>query len=193
MLSPGAPIVRKFPFAFDTPDILTGAALYTPTVDDILIDAWIEIDTAWDGTTPFGDFGTFGGGAGNLGFLRGLSNFAVDMTQADDATDPGAGFLWGVGWSRMGDNGVLGGITDSVGHGVLFETDAIASVPQAATPLVTNGTNSSNSHLGQRSIGKFTAANPVQVVVSQDGTNTGADPGSTQGAAILYLVTATPA
>jgi hypothetical protein len=40
---------------------------------------------------------------------------------------------------------------------------------------------------------KFTAADPIKVCVSQDGTNTGADPASTQGAGVLYLVTATPA
>lgn len=40
--------------------------------------------------------------------------------------------------------------------------------------------------------GKFTAADAIKVVVSQNGSSTGADPGATQGAAVLYLVTATP-
>lgn len=52
---PGVSIVRRFPFAFDTASLTTGAPLYTPTVNDILIDGWVEIVTAWDGTTPQGD------------------------------------------------------------------------------------------------------------------------------------------
>lgn len=77
-------VVRSFVFDFATADILTGAALYTPTVGDVLLDAWIEIDVAWDGTTPRGDIGLF---AETTGFYAEMSSF-VDMTLADasDAT-----------------------------------------------------------------------------------------------------------
>jgi hypothetical protein len=54
----GVPRVLAFPFAFDTPDLLTGAAVYTPTIGAVLLDAWVEIDIAWDGTTPLCDVGT---------------------------------------------------------------------------------------------------------------------------------------
>lgn len=47
---------------------------------------------------------------------------------------------------------------------------------------------------GQRNVpARFANTDPIEVVVSQDGSIGGADPGSTVGAAILYLVTATPA
>ncbi len=152
----GAPVVRAFPFAFDTPNILTGAALYTPTIGDILLDAWIEIDTAWDGTTPLGDVGTFAGESS--GFYGGTTS-AVDMKSA----------------SRP----------DNIVTGVLsFRNGALAQEAQ---------TGAAPTPLSAAVIGKLTSANPIKVCVSQDGTNTGADPGSTQGAAVLYLVTATPA
>ena len=34
-----------------------GIAFYTPTVNDVLLDAWISVLTAFDGTTPLGDVG----------------------------------------------------------------------------------------------------------------------------------------
>jgi hypothetical protein len=39
---------------------------------------------------------------------------------------------------------------------------------------------------------RFASSSPLKVVVSQDGTDTGADPGSTQGAAKLYVLTSGP-
>src|ERR1700741_1647863 len=79
----GILIVRAFPFAFDTPDLLTGVALYTPTVGDILLDAWIEVFEAWDGTTPKGDLGTFTGGRFGV-WSNG--NAPLDLTQVDDTS-----------------------------------------------------------------------------------------------------------
>lgn len=45
-------VTRVFPFAYNTAGILTGAAIYTPTVGDIIYDWWVQVSTAWDGTTP---------------------------------------------------------------------------------------------------------------------------------------------
>jgi hypothetical protein len=36
----------------------SGFTLYTPVVGDILMDAYVEITTAWNGTTPTADVGT---------------------------------------------------------------------------------------------------------------------------------------
>lgn len=57
--------VRVIAKAFDhtTAGLATGAALYTPTIGDQLIQAWVEFDTAFDGTTPKADFGAFIGGS----------------------------------------------------------------------------------------------------------------------------------
>jgi len=57
-----------------------GIAVYTPTINDRWLDAWIEVDTPWDGTTPKGDFGQLSGSAfGVLGDIAG----ACDMTNVD--------------------------------------------------------------------------------------------------------------
>jgi hypothetical protein len=62
----GATVVRAFPFAFDAAGLATGLALYTPTAGDKLLDAWLEIDTVWNGTTPLADVGVLSGGTGWL-------------------------------------------------------------------------------------------------------------------------------
>jgi hypothetical protein len=155
----GSPRVLKFPFAYDTPGLLTGHAIYTPTIGDILLDAWFEIDTAWDGTTPLGDCGAFVGV--NYGAFAACTG-AVHMS-AEDQEVAGTGLLFSAAAANIPNELALAGI--------YWNGDALVTT---------------------RAILKFTAANPIKVVVSQDGTNTGADPVSTQGAAILYLVVATP-
>lgn len=58
----GNVLVRgPFSFSFNTPGLANGVEFYTPTVGDILHDAWIEIETAFDGTTPLADIGSFAG------------------------------------------------------------------------------------------------------------------------------------
>jgi len=147
-----APVVRKFPFAFNTPNLLTGVEIYTPTVGDILLDAWLQIDTSWDGTSPMFDFGSFVGG--NPGFYGG-GNVPMNVGSGQDS-DPGTGFKIG-----HANNDLL-----------------IQDVPGLANQRIVPGI--------------FTTADPLKVVVSQNGTPTGDDPGGTQGAAILYIVTVTP-
>jgi len=87
----GSPVVRKFSFVFNTANLTTGAALYTPTVGDVLLDAWIEVDTAWDGTTPLADIGLFTAGGPPQGlFANALANpSTVDMTKADTSSVTG--------------------------------------------------------------------------------------------------------
>ena len=168
------------PFAFDTPNLLTGAAVYTPTVGDLLLDAWFEIDTAWDGTTPLGDFGMFS--SGGTGWLAHLSHLPPsDMTEADSPFE--AGMLMGQTTSSLG---ALDAQYQVGGSGIWSATGSSSPIPLSYSPGANLGEGGRLAPL------KFTAANPIKVVVSQDGRNTGADPASTQGAAILYLVVATP-
>ncbi len=59
--------------------ILAGVPFYTPVIGDIILDGWLEITTAWDGTA-FGDFGpSLAVTYGVLGFEVGTCN----MGQAD--------------------------------------------------------------------------------------------------------------
>lgn len=88
----GTYLIRKFTFAFNTANLTTGAALYTPTVGDILYDAWIEVDTAWDGTTPLADVGLFTAGGPPTGLFAvagGGPAIIVDMTVADSSSTTG--------------------------------------------------------------------------------------------------------
>lgn len=172
----GSPVVRKFAFAFNTANILTGASLYTPTIGDVLLDAWVLIDTAWNGTTPRGDVGLFLPDAD--GFFH-----VLDPTMVILMDDPG--------------DTVSNGLFQSAGATTI--SAAMTVVNMAQYMLEVNGAGpgfklaSDPAGIGP-SIwpGRFATTDPIKVVVSQDGTPTGADPGSTQGSATLYLITATP-
>lgn len=163
----GAPIVRAFPFAFDTPNLVTGHTVWTPAVGDILIDAWIEVTSAWNGTTPKGDFAQFIGGDTNGCFED--QDAGVDLTVADT--------------------------TDGVAMpaGLLYQAHP-GSQPASLLSMQANSAGSPRAVRPQRRVpAKFTTADPVKVVVTQDGTQGGTDAGATAGAAILYLITCTPA
>jgi hypothetical protein len=147
-------MVRKFPFTFDTPNLLTGAVLYTPTPGDILLNGWIEVNTAWDGTTPTADFG-YADGASAYGWLGDLAFGFCDMTQ-----------------------------TEVTRHGLV--------TGQYPRP---SGLDAHQNGVHARFVPGRLTGDPISVWVSQDGENgfgPGVDPASTQGAAVLYLVTATP-
>lgn len=90
----GALRIHQMPFSFDTPGLAAGISLpfadgYQPLQGDLLCDAWISIDTAWDGTTPQGDISTDFPGIqyyidlSTDGFFKSLGLSAIDMTQAD--------------------------------------------------------------------------------------------------------------
>lgn len=154
----GTPVVRAFAFAYNTANILTGHAVYTPTIGDVLLEAWVEIVTAWDGTTPTGDVGPFLAGDNHNGYLDSMGYGPIDMSAADT---PRAGLRVQTG---------------------LHRSDVRQSI------------FSNNSSDGGRNMpASFATADPIKVCVSQNGQDDGDDPASTQGAAILYLVTVTPA
>jgi hypothetical protein len=75
----GVPRVYKFDFAFDTPDLNDGIAVYTPAVGDVLLDLWVHIDEVFDGTTPFGDFGV--DIAGDSAYLKNMwgASYLLDL------------------------------------------------------------------------------------------------------------------
>lgn len=160
-------VVRKFPFAFDTPGISSGGVdAYTPTVDDILLDAWIEILTPWDGTTPLCDIGPLLDGT-NQGLYR-IWSFEGNSVQMSYPDDP-----------QPGTNIVS-----------VFNQTYGAPNLQALNETYANNAG----HLpGLRWVpGRFSTSDPLKVWVTQNALSDGADPGSTQGTAVLYLVTATP-
>lgn len=159
----GAPVYRAFSFDHSTPGLVAGHAVYTPTIGDLLLDAWIEVDAAWNGTTPKADFGYFDpGNDGGVGLL-GLTWGAVDLTAADVAGRLGLGLLNGNDSSN-------------------------ATIAQQAVSYALPGGPSRGAVPS-----KFATADPIKVCVSADGSVNGSASGATAGSATLYLVTVTPA
>lgn len=148
----GSPTVRQFGVTFNTPNILTGSQLYLPNVGDEILDISVEVDTAWNGTTPLLDVGTF------------LGNTAGLFKKAGNALN------------------VLNAAGQTAGSGILIAGAGMWSLAQLS------------GFLGNFSVvpAKVVAANPLLVVVSQTGANNGLSPGATQGAATIYITTATP-
>lgn len=82
-----------FPFAYNTASLNAGVTAYTATIGQYLLDAWIEVDTAWDGTTPLGDFGI------TTGLYAFSASQALDMTSPDTAAVGTGLLLGGIGGS----------------------------------------------------------------------------------------------
>lgn len=107
--------------------------------------------------------GDFGTFVGTTSGLFGDNDAPLDMTNID-AEHSGAGYRYGFAQSEVGtDLHLLGASGVQGGDGPLFRVAP----------------------------GTFTATNPLKVVVSQDGTIGGDDPGSSQGIARLKFLIAT--
>jgi hypothetical protein len=137
---PGMPTVRKFPFAYNTPGILTGAPLYTPTIGDVLLDAWVAISTLWNGNSPILSIGEFVNGLGSgWGDGPGAAPFQLNLSSLTDVD---------IAKSEFSEQSLF------VPQGISLQTGQklFADTPGAGVsrPL-------------------FTAANPIKVVVSQSG------------------------
>lgn len=107
--STGVPVVKSLVFAFDDAGLADGLPIYTPAVGDILLNAWIEVKTAWDGTTPLGDFGQdlpADTGCGWLCYAR--SQWPMDQADVD-----GQWFAHGLDTQN---SFVTGGATESLGN-----------------------------------------------------------------------------
>jgi hypothetical protein len=161
--TPGVSVVHAFPFAFDTLNILTGAFPvfndgYVQKANDIVLDGWIQVVVAWNGTTPRGDISTQNGVNGF--YCNWVTNNGIDMTSADSTDD---------GWLR--NNGQPGSMLSG-----FIASSGLPTQP-IGRPIPTLMEND----------------NQLCVYVNTTGQQGGGDPGSTQGSAILYLVTATPA
>lgn len=149
----GVAITRgPYSFTYATAGLSAGVAIYTPTIGDILLDAWLELDTLFDGTTP-----------------------RFDMSQYTGSDAPAG--LWGDLYQPIP---LAAGDADTINHGggpLQGNTNVVAL---AVTPN------------GRMAPARFTTADPLLIVCSQDGMRNGTAIDSAQGAARVYLVTATP-
>lgn len=106
----GCPVEFYFDFAWNTANLTTGVTVWTPSAADVaaralLIDAHIEVGTAFDGTTPFADISQFTGSLAPGG-LWSANGSAVVLGYADD-TQGGGGPLN----NGDGSNKALAGMT----------------------------------------------------------------------------------
>ncbi len=129
-----------------------GKVLYTPTIGDVLLDIWVQLDTGWDGTTPVLDVGTFVGNTSGM-FTAQSVTFQPTVGKED---------------------------TEAEGDGVLGSTH----YPSIAAA------SGANSRRFPPAL--FTASSPLLCVVSVGGARLNSPTVSTQGAANIYIVTATP-
>lgn len=160
----GAAIVHAHPFTFDTPGLATGTDVYLPKVGDIWLDAWVEVDTAWDGATPAFDVGYYAQGYG----VFGAGVLPVSLANAD---------YQGLTNLLTGAGAIAAGYVSPV---------TLTSLATKQANFVAGG--------GYRYLpGKWTSDDALAIWVTSTGYPGGADPGATMGAATLYMVTATPA
>lgn len=137
-------------------------------------------------------FATANLAAGVAVYTPTVADLLLDVLVVVDTVWDGTTPLLDVGTAVGTTNGILnfyGGAVqmdiapddETPGTGILF-----SSTP--GTSLVASAAESG----WFRAAGIVTAVNPLKVWVSQDGSAGGADPGASQGAARLYVVTATP-
>lgn len=113
-----------------------------------------------------------------------LIDLWVEITQSWNGTTP----KLDVGTFVESDLGLFSQVSGAVD---LTVTEDIADVGEgyAWNPSVP-ALSGSGISIGYRAVpGKFTAVNPLKVCVSTTGATDGADPGSTQGSAIVHLLT----
>jgi hypothetical protein len=163
---PGIQVVSPgFPFAFDDPGLADGIEVFTPIVGHLLHDAWVEVAEAWDGTTPQCDFGPSTAGYGLLSYQNN-GPFPIDEADQDET-----------------GNAIGAGFTAQASIVTTLQNGLAAQVESRSLP---------DGHYGRRLPARIVVAHPFLVWVSQDGSCGGADPGSTRGSAVLYVVTSAP-
>ncbi len=160
----------KFEFAYNDANLEDGIAAYTPAVGELLLDAAISVTEAWDQPiVPFtfikADIGLFTAGKQPIGYWITSGNIR-DMTIADSLV-------------TLSDSANLGVLTTQGIDGGTTLLAAVSHADGSGFPLT------------------FVSTDPLCVAVC--GVNTdfptdlGVSPGSTQGAATLYMLIGMPA
>lgn len=175
----GAPQLTVHSFAFSDAGINAGKAIHTPVDGEILLNAWLRVTTAFNGTTPFADVGTFVGG--NTGLFGGVAAHPIDLTQVDFAA-PGLGV--NIGLSGPASSG----LHDLDNATTLLEAAGVA------TPFdIGLKTGVTDLHVAPRVLpAAFSTLDPVKVVVSRTGQAGGTAVGGTTGAGAVFLLTVVP-
>lgn len=97
-VTPSPVYIKHYSFDYTTSGLAAGVTVHTPAVGDLILDIGVVITTAFNGTTPKLDIGTFNGG--NVGLFGEVGGAAVDGTKlyADVTDNAGLGIanshLW---------------------------------------------------------------------------------------------------
>lgn len=83
-------LLRSFAFTYQTASLAAGVTIYTPAVGDVIYDIGIAVTTAFNGTTPKLDVGSFNGGTDGL--FKNLAGNPVDGTKLYSAVTHNAGY-----------------------------------------------------------------------------------------------------
>lgn len=166
----GGVTIHKAPFAYNTAGLAAGIVApftdgYVPAVGDLLLDVWVKVITAWDGTTPLFDCGNDDVSDGNLFGSNGLGT-PLDMTKAD-GTD------WGLGAAFLSGTATI----------------AAGGAPSLLSLAYSLGNTANNTNRALPA--EVATTDPFKLWVSTTG-RPGTAPGATQGSAVLYISTATP-
>lgn len=144
----GAPSLVHYTFPFDhtmLTALATGVDVLDLNIGDTLFEIWMEIDIAFNGTTPKGDVGTFSGAEG---LFAEIGSAVCDLTVADTVPTDNTGLLLPTAAKSLGltkaplavtavgvlklvvsENGQIGGTApgSTAGKGVLH----VVTVPAA--------------------------------------------------------------
>jgi hypothetical protein len=82
-------LLGPYHFTFATPGLTTGVALVTLPVGAVIYDVGVEVVTAFDGTTPKADVGTFSSTHGLFDELAAAA--VIDLSSADAAVTSNTG------------------------------------------------------------------------------------------------------
>jgi hypothetical protein len=158
-------LVGPYSFAFDTPGLLAAVTVLTPAAGDVLLDAWIDVTTGFNGTTPKADIGSL-----------------------DNTSSPG---LWGIMIGAPIPLATAGAAVTSNSHLWAYAANGVVlnpSLSSAQASVVVAAAGTSGGTIPYR----FLDATPLKLVVSTNGRKSGSAIGGSAGAAALYLLVATP-
>ena len=167
--------ITKYPFAYNTPNLATGHTVKTFAADELLIDAWVQITQGWNASPGFLDIGDFS--YNGYGAFSNAIGWPLEIHNQDGETP---------------ENGNVGS-TSMLGAGAFLIATGMLTLNAFGQPLTQHaGLTEMSSRMAPYHPGENPAFADFQIVVSQDGSINTPAPGATQGAGILYLVTATP-
>jgi len=145
----GQPVVRAFPFAYDSPNILTGYEVYTPTAGEVLLDAWVVADTPWVADNPsLCDISTFT--ESQYGWFDEVMPTALNLAAAWPPSLSQAAAVW-------------------------FAFKVLKTGDIGAVPFSSAWLDIFDNYSSAQSEKKILTGDPIKIVVSQDGTNATTD------------------